>query len=82
MLLSTSTGRIKLEIFLKPFSRETWYLNTAFVVICVFIMRVIMKREETSETKERYSGAMVLTVGIVAQQGNGGAEARPGSVGR
>ncbi|XP_025157243.1 uncharacterized protein LOC105184270 isoform X1 [Harpegnathos saltator] len=68
MLLSTTGNKIKLEIFLKPFSREVWYVNSVFIVFCIFIMRIIMRREEASRS-EKYSGAMVLTIGVVAQQG-------------
>lgn len=68
MLLSTSSNNIKLEIFFKPFSVHTWYLSSVFVVCFIFVMRVIMKWEETSK-EEKYSGAVVLTVGITAQQG-------------
>lgn len=68
MLLSTSSNNIKLEIFLKPFARQTWYLNAVFVVLSMFVMRIIMKREESSK-EEKNSGAVILTIGIVAQQG-------------
>lgn len=68
MLLSTTENKIKLGIFLKPFTREIWYLNGVFVIICIFMMRLIMRREESSRS-EKYSGAMVLAIGIVAQQG-------------
>jgi len=68
MLLSTSSNKIKLEIFFKPFAPYTWYLNVVFIVFFMFIMRIVMRHEETSR-EERYSGAMVLTIGITAQQG-------------
>ncbi|XP_014475985.1 PREDICTED: uncharacterized protein LOC106745165 [Dinoponera quadriceps] len=68
MLLSTTENKIKLGIFLKPFTRDIWYVNGVFIVICIFIMRIIMRSEEVSRS-EKYSGAMVLTMGIVAQQG-------------
>lgn len=77
MLLSTSSKNIKLGIFLKPFANETWYVNVVFVVFTMFIMRIIMRYEKlrASETKEetskqeKYSNAMVVTIGIIGQQG-------------
>lgn len=68
MLLSTPSNKIKLEIFLKPLANHTWYLWAVFIIIFMFIMRVILRREEDSK-QEKYSGAVVLTVGILAQQG-------------
>jgi len=68
MLLSTPSNKIKLEIFLKPFARETWYVGAIFMVLFMFVMRIIMQREETGR-REKYSGAMVVTVSITAQQG-------------
>ncbi|KAL0105244.1 hypothetical protein PUN28_016714 [Cardiocondyla obscurior] len=68
MLLSTPSNDIKLEIFFKPFAIETWYLNAIFIVFFIFVMRLIMKHEEESK-EEKYSGAVVLTIGITAQQG-------------
>lgn len=68
MLLSTSTTKIKLEIFLKPFTQNIWYFSAVFMVIFIFAMRIIMRREETG-SREKYSGAMLLIVGIIAQQG-------------
>ncbi|XP_026673944.1 ionotropic receptor 75a-like isoform X2 [Ceratina calcarata] len=66
MLLSTSTTKIKLEIFLKPFTRGTWYVFMVFGIFSIFIMKVIMNRENVYE---KYSGAVVLAVGILSQQG-------------
>lgn len=68
MLLSTSTNKIKLEIFLKPFTRQTWYVFAAFGIFFIFIMKIIMNREDVGK-KEKYSGAIILSVGILAQQG-------------
>lgn len=68
MLLSTPSSKIKLEIFLKPFAQQTWYLSAVFTTLFIFVLRIIMKREETS-MPEKYSDAVVLTVGILAQQG-------------
>lgn len=68
MLLSTTSNKIKLEIFLKPLAKFTWYLWTVFIMISMFIMRIILRREEDSK-QEKYSGAVILTVGILAQQG-------------
>jgi bacteriorhodopsin len=68
MLLSSPSSKIKLEIFLKPFARDTWHLMAVFMLLFIFVMRIIMKREET-DGREKYSGAMVLTVSITAQQG-------------
>ncbi|KAL6441403.1 hypothetical protein ACFW04_003550 [Cataglyphis niger] len=68
MLLSTPSNKIKLEIFLKPLANHTWYLWAVFIIIFMFIMRIILRREEDSK-QEKYSGAVVLTVGILAQQG-------------
>lgn len=68
MLLSTPSNNIKLEIFFKPFSINIWYLNAVFIVLFMFIMRIIMRREKTS-TEEKYSSAVILTIGVTAQQG-------------
>ncbi|XP_011882970.1 PREDICTED: uncharacterized protein LOC105570411 [Vollenhovia emeryi] len=68
MLLSTPSSNIKLKIFFKPFSVYTWYLSAVFIVFFMFVMRIIMKREETS-TDETYSDAVVTTIGVTAQQG-------------
>ncbi|XP_034195536.2 uncharacterized protein LOC117611629 [Osmia lignaria lignaria] len=68
MLLSTSTNKIKLEIFLKPFTRQTWYVFAAFGIFSIFIMKLIMNREKVGK-REKYSGAVVLSIGIIAQQG-------------
>ncbi|XP_019884195.2 uncharacterized protein LOC105254882 [Camponotus floridanus] len=68
MLLSTTSNKIKLEIFLKPLAKFTWYVWAVFIMISMFIMRIILRREEDSK-QEKYSGAVVLTVGILAQQG-------------
>lgn len=68
MLLSTTSNKIKLEIFLKPLAQFTWYLWAVFIIISMFIMRIILRREEDSK-QEKYSAAVVLTVGILAQQG-------------
>ncbi|XP_076231263.1 uncharacterized protein LOC143177283 [Calliopsis andreniformis] len=68
MLLSTSTTKIKLEIFLKPFTRQTWYTFAVFIVFSIFVMKVIMNREGVGK-REKYSGAAVLSIGIVSQQG-------------
>ncbi|CAK9810167.1 Ionotropic receptor 75a [Anthophora quadrimaculata] len=68
MLLSTSTNKIKLEIFLKPFTRQTWYVFAAFGLFSIFIMKIIMNREDIGK-KEKYSGAVVLSIGILSQQG-------------
>ncbi|XP_011328980.1 ionotropic receptor 75a [Ooceraea biroi] len=68
MLLSTTSTKIKFAIFLKPFAFSTWYLGAVFMVLFMFVMRIIMKREEASK-QEEYSSAMVLTIGIIAQQG-------------
>lgn len=68
MLLSTPSNKIKLEIFLKPFANETWYLNFVFIIFTMFIMRIIMRCEESSK-QEKYSSAMIVIIGIVGQQG-------------
>ncbi|KMQ99404.1 hypothetical protein RF55_1087 [Lasius niger] len=68
MLLSTTSNKIKLEIFLKPLAHQTWYSWAIFITIFVFVMRIILRREEDSK-QEKYSSAMVLTVGLLAQQG-------------
>lgn len=68
MLLSTSTKKIKLEIFLKPFTRNTWYVFAAFGIFSIFIIKLIMNREHVGK-REKYSGAMVLSIGILSQQG-------------
>ncbi|XP_018339201.1 PREDICTED: uncharacterized protein LOC108746756 [Trachymyrmex septentrionalis] len=68
MLLSTPSNKIKLEIFFKPFAVQTWYLSAIFIVFFMFIMRIIMKREEASK-EEKYSSAIVVTIGVTAQQG-------------
>ncbi|XP_033314973.1 ionotropic receptor 75a-like [Bombus bifarius] len=68
MLLSTSTNKIKLEIFLKPFTRQTWYVFAVFGLFSVFVMKMIMNREDIGK-REKYSGAVVLSIGIVSQQG-------------
>ncbi|CAD1469411.1 unnamed protein product, partial [Heterotrigona itama] len=68
MLLSTSTNKIKLEIFLKPFTRQTWYVFAAFGLFSIFVMKIIMNREDIGK-REKYSGAVVLSVGILSQQG-------------
>ncbi|KAK9300689.1 hypothetical protein QLX08_006721 [Tetragonisca angustula] len=68
MLLSTSTKKIKLEIFLKPFTRQTWYVFAAFGLFSIFVMKIIMNREDIGK-REKYSGAVVLSVGILSQQG-------------
>lgn len=68
MLLSTPSNKIKLEIFLKPLADHTWYLWAVFIMIFMFVMRIILRREEDSR-QEKYSGAVILTVGILAQQG-------------
>lgn len=68
MLLSTSTNKIKLEIFLKPFTRQTWYVFAAFGIFFIFIMKVIMNREDVGK-REKYSDAIILSVGILSQQG-------------
>jgi len=68
MLLSTPSNKIKLEIFFKPFAVQIWYLSAVFIVFFMFIMRIIMKCEEASK-EEKYSDAVVVTIGITAQQG-------------
>ncbi|XP_043262966.1 ionotropic receptor 75a-like [Colletes gigas] len=68
MLLSTSTNKIKLEIFLKPFTRQTWYTFAGFGICAIFVMKIVMNREGIGK-KERYSGAVVLSIGILSQQG-------------
>lgn len=68
MLLSTSTNKIKLEIFLKPFTRQTWYVFAVFGIFFIFIMKVIMNREDVGK-REKYSDAIILSVGILSQQG-------------
>lgn len=68
MLLSTSTNKIKLEIFLKPFTRQTWYVFAAFGLFSIFVVKIIMNREDIGK-REKYSGAVVLSVGILSQQG-------------
>ncbi|XP_043793539.1 ionotropic receptor 75a-like [Apis laboriosa] len=68
MLLSTSTNKIKLEIFLKPFTRQTWYVFAAFGIFFIFIMKIIMNREDVGK-REKYSDAIILSVGILSQQG-------------
>ncbi|XP_070163020.1 ionotropic receptor 75a-like isoform X1 [Polyergus mexicanus] len=68
MLLSTPSNKIKLEIFLKPLADHTWYLWAVFIIIFMFVMRIILRCEEDSR-QEKYSGAVILTVGILAQQG-------------
>lgn len=68
MLLSTSTNKIKLEIFLKPFTRQTWYVFAVFGLFSIFVMKMIMNREDIGK-REKYSGAVVLSIGIVSQQG-------------
>lgn len=68
MLLSTSTNKIKLEIFLKPFTRQTWYVFAVFGIFFIFIMKIIMNRENIGKRK-KYSDAIILSVGILSQQG-------------
>lgn len=68
MLLSTSTNKIKLEIFLKPFTRQTWYVFAVFGIFFIFIMKIIMNRENVGKRK-KYSDAIILSVGILSQQG-------------
>ncbi|XP_076294007.1 ionotropic receptor 75a [Lasioglossum baleicum] len=68
MLLSTSTNKIKLEIFLKPFARQTWYTFAGFGLFSIFVLKMIMNCEGIGR-KEKYSGAVVLSVGIISQQG-------------
>ncbi|XP_029166013.1 ionotropic receptor 75a-like isoform X1 [Nylanderia fulva] len=68
MLLSTTSSKIKLGIFLKPLAFQTWYSWGLFIIIFIFVMRIIMKREEDTK-QEKYSSVMVLTIGILAQQG-------------
>nr|XP_031838888.1 ionotropic receptor 75a-like [Nomia melanderi] len=68
MLLSTATNKIKLEIFLKPFTRQTWYTFAGFGLFSIFVMKMIMNCEGIGK-KEKYSGAVVLSVGIISQQG-------------
>lgn len=68
MLLSTSTNKIKLEIFLKPFTRQTWYVFAVFGIFFIFIMKIIMNRENVGK-KKKYSDAIILSVGILSQQG-------------
>lgn len=73
MLLSTTSSNIKLEVFFKPFSIYTWYLSAVFIVLFICVMRIIIRREETREAEEtrieKYSNAVILTIGITAQQG-------------
>lgn len=69
MLLSTATNKIKLEIFLKPFTRQTWYTFAGFGLFSIFVMKMIMNCEGIGK-KEKYSGAVVLSVGIISQQGS------------
>ncbi|XP_078050358.1 ionotropic receptor 75a [Augochlora pura] len=68
MLLSTSTNKIKLEIFLKPFARQTWYTFAGFGLFSIFVLKMIMNCEGIGK-REKYSGALVLSVGIISQQG-------------
>lgn len=68
MLLSTSTNKIKLEIFLKPFTRQTWYVFAVFGIFFIFIMKIIMNRENVGKRK-KYFDAIILSVGILSQQG-------------
>lgn len=68
MLLSTSTNKIKLEIFLKPFTRQTWYVFAVFGIFFIFIMKIIMNREDVGK-REKYSDAIILSIGILSQQG-------------
>ncbi|KAG7204596.1 hypothetical protein KM043_005015 [Ampulex compressa] len=68
MLLSTSTNKIRLEIFLKPFTTATWCLYGIFSIFSIFVVRMVMNREGIGKA-ERYSGAMVVSVEIMCQQG-------------
>ncbi|XP_035732024.1 uncharacterized protein LOC118446003 [Vespa mandarinia] len=67
MLLSTPTNRIKLDLFLKPFTIGIWDTYAVFMVISMIIVGLILKREKVKS--EEGFGAIVLTIGIMSQQG-------------
>ncbi|XP_043677423.1 ionotropic receptor 75a-like [Vespula pensylvanica] len=67
MLLSTPTNKIKLDLFLKPFTAGIWDTYVVFMIISMIIVGLILKREKVKS--EEGFGAIVLTIGIMSQQG-------------
>ncbi|KAK2583492.1 hypothetical protein KPH14_009455 [Odynerus spinipes] len=61
MLLSTPTKKIKLDLFLKPFTTGTWDTYALFMIISMIIVALILKRENVKS--EEGFGAIVLTIG-------------------
>lgn len=67
MLLSTPTNKIKSDLFLKPFTAGIWDTYAVFMIISMIIVGLILKREKVKS--EEGFGAIVLTIGIMSQQG-------------
>lgn len=69
MFRTTQSKHIKVNHFLRPLARATWYLTVVLIVMAVLVFAWVLMSEQISDKFERYSAAFLFTIGSVCQQG-------------
>ncbi|XP_066597709.1 ionotropic receptor 75a-like [Prorops nasuta] len=69
ILLSQPTQKIKLEIFIKPFSIDVWYTYGFISFLTIIVIVFTVTNKYIRENFEKISTALLFTVGIICQQG-------------
>ena len=69
MFRTTQSKHIKVNHFLRPLAKATWYLTILLIIIAILVFAWILIAEHISDKFERYSTAFLFTIGSVCQQG-------------
>ncbi|KAJ8673009.1 hypothetical protein QAD02_004270 [Eretmocerus hayati] len=67
---TTQSKHIKVNHFLRPLAKATWYLTILLIITAVLVFAWVLVSEDISDRLERYSSAFLFTIGSVCQQGS------------
>ncbi|XP_058790929.1 uncharacterized protein LOC131664080 [Phymastichus coffea] len=70
MFRTTQSKHIKVNHFLRPLANASWYLTVVLIVVAVLVFGWVLVVEHLSDKFERYSSAVLFTIGSVCQQGS------------